>query len=50
MQKKEIISIIHYDDYKIPVHLPVAGKIKSINDILLSGDQNVLLQQPEQNG
>jgi len=46
----EVIASIQYDDYQIPVHMPVEGKIISINDLLLTDDKNVLLQQPEDNG
>lgn len=46
----EVISSIQFDDYQIQVHMPVAGKIISINDLLLTEERNVLLQQPENNG
>jgi len=46
----EAIASIQYDDYRILVHMPVVGKIISFNDVLLSGDKRILLQQPEDNG
>lgn len=30
--------------------MPVEGKIISLNDLLLTDDKNVLIQQPENNG
>ena len=46
----EAIACIQYDDYRILVHMPVAGKLFSFNDVLLTDDKNILLQQPEDNG
>lgn len=46
----EVIGTIRFDDYLINVHMPVAGKIISINDLLLTEEKDVLLQQPENNG
>lgn len=46
----EVICNIQYDDYQIQVHMPVEGKIISFNDLLLTEEKNVLLQQPENNG
>jgi glycine cleavage system H protein len=46
----EIIASIHFDDYQIPVHMPVEGKIITINDLLLTDNKNLLIQQPENNG
>jgi glycine cleavage system H protein len=45
-----VISSIQFDDYQIQVHMPVEGKIISINDLLLTEERDVLLQQPENNG
>jgi glycine cleavage system H protein len=49
-EQGEVIATIQYDDYQVPVHMPVNGKVISINDALLSGDRKLLLQQPENNG
>jgi glycine cleavage system H protein len=46
----EVIACIKYDDYLIPVHMPVEGRIISFNDILLMEEKSILLQQPEDNG
>lgn len=46
----EVICSIHFDDYQILVHMPVEGKLISINDLLLTEEKDVLLQQPENNG
>ena len=46
----EVICNIQFDDYQIQVHMPVEGKIISFNDLLLTEERNVLLQQPENNG
>ena len=50
LKQGEVIATIHYDDYQIPVHMPIDGKIISINEMLLTGDEHILLQQPELNG
>jgi len=34
----------------VDVHMPVDGKIVEVNETLLSGDQNTLLQHPETSG
>ena len=46
----EVIASVKYDDYLVLVHMPVAGKIISFNDILLTEEKSILLQQPEDNG
>lgn len=46
----EVIGSIQFDDYKVQIHMPVEGKIISINDLLLTDQREVLLQQPESNG
>ena len=50
IKQGEVVAMIHYDDYQISVHMPIDGKIISINDMLLTGDKNILLQQPEDSG
>jgi glycine cleavage system H protein len=50
IKEREVIGSIQFDDYQILVHMPVEGKIISINDLLLTEERDVLLQQPEQNG
>lgn len=46
-KKGDVIATIKYNDYQIEAHMPVDGKLVEVNDSLLSGDQNVLLQNPE---
>ena len=46
----EVVASILYDDDKIDVHMPVNGKIISMNDAILSGDKNIVLQEPETAG
>lgn len=50
IKQGEIIGSIQFDDYQVLVHMPVNGKIISINDLLLTEEKNILLQQPEANG
>src|SRR5665647_2234578 len=46
----EVIASIFYDDYKIDVHMPVSGKILSINHAILTGNENIVLLEPESRG
>lgn len=46
----EVVASIIYEDYKIDVHMPVNGKIISMNDAILSGNENIVLQEPETAG
>lgn len=46
----EVIVTIMCNDYQIPVHMPVDGKIIKLNDALLLVNQNILLEQPEHDG
>lgn len=46
----EVIASIKFDDYLVLVHMPVAGRIISFNDMLLTEEKSMLLQQPEDNG
>ena len=49
-KKGDIIATVIYNDYQIDAHMPVDGKIVEVNETLLSGDQNTLLQHPENSG
>lgn len=49
-KKGDIIAQISYNDYRIEAHMPVDGKIIGINEELLSGDQNKLIQTAESGG
>jgi glycine cleavage system H protein len=46
----EVIASVKYDDYLVLLHMPVKGKIISFNDMLLTEEKSILLQQPENNG
>jgi glycine cleavage system H protein len=46
----EIIGCLYYAEYKIDIHMPVAGRILSFNDSLLAGHKELLLEQPENAG
>ncbi len=50
LKQGEVVANIQFDDYRIPVHMPIDGKIIRLNDHLLTGDENLLLRQPENNG
>lgn len=49
-KKGDIIASVMYMDYQIEAHMPVDGLVIQINETLLSGDRNALLQNPENNG
>jgi glycine cleavage system H protein len=46
-KKGEVIATVYYDDYTIPVCMPVDGKVMNVNDKLAGGDADVLLQSPD---
>ena len=48
--KGQIIASIHYNDYIVDARMPVDGKVVQLNDLLLTGDYSILVQQPEHNG
>ena len=50
LKSGDLIASILYDDYKIDVHMPVDGRVVQINDVILGGDHEVVLQQPETDG
>ena len=49
-KKGEVIATLYYDDYQIPVCMPVDGKIINLNDVLLMGEHDVVLQSPDNLG
>jgi len=49
-KQDEVIATIRYNDYKIEAHMPVDGKVIQLNEKLLSGNHNILLQHPENRG
>ena len=50
VNRGEVIASVKYDDYLVFMHMPVEGRIISFNDVLLTDEKGVLLQQPENNG
>src|ERR1035437_9839572 len=50
IKQGDVVAIILCDDYQIPVHMPIDGKIIHINEMLLTSDKDILLQQPENYG
>lgn len=50
IQSGEVFASIIYDDHKIDVHMPVSGKVISINDAILSGNEDIVLKAPETSG
>lgn len=49
-KKGEVIAQITYNEYQIDAHMPVDGKIVQVNEDLLTGDQNRLIQTAENSG
>ena len=46
----DVVARLESDGTTIPVHMPVDGKIISINDMLAEGNHQLLLDQPENKG
>jgi glycine cleavage system H lipoate-binding protein len=49
-RKGDIFAHFESDGSTVPVHMPVDGKIISLNDIFLEGNAQVLIDQPENKG
>jgi glycine cleavage system H protein len=47
MKQGEIIATISYSDLRVDVRMPVDGKLQQVNQELITGDKNRLLQQSE---
>jgi glycine cleavage system H protein len=47
LNQGEVLAIIHGRNCRIPVHMPVDGKILNLNDGHPLIDQNILQMQPE---
>ena len=45
----ETIATIRYDDYEVPINMPVDGKIIRINEAHRTGEQDIVLKQAESN-
>lgn len=48
--KGEVIAVIKCNDYQIEAHMPVDGKILQVNEKLLEGNPNFLLDCAESSG
>lgn len=46
----EVIGSFYYNEYKIDIHIPVAGRILSLNEALSNENADILLAQPENEG
>ena len=49
-KKGDVVAIIKYNDYLVEAHMPVDGKIIQVNEVLHSGNPNLLLQHAENTG
>lgn len=49
-KKGEVLATVHFEDYEIPVCMPVDGKIINLNNKLLLGENDVLLTSPDSEG
>ena len=43
----EVIATVKYNEYLVEAHMPVDGKVLQVNENLVSGNQNVLLDCAE---
>jgi len=43
----EVIASVRYNDYLVEVHMPVDGKVLQVNEKLVSGNPNILLDCAE---
>jgi glycine cleavage system H protein len=50
LKRGELIAAIKYNDYQIEARMPVDGNIVELNEILLRGNLNTLLQHAESTG
>ena len=46
----EVIATVRYNDYLVEVHMPVDGKVVQVNDKLVKGNPNILLDCAESSG
>jgi len=49
-KKGEVIATIKYKDFKISAHMPVDGKVLEVNEKLVSGNPNILIDCAESSG
>ena len=49
MKKRgEILAVLHYEPYRIPIHMPLDGEVLGFNEKLTDENRDIFLQQPEQ--
>jgi glycine cleavage system H protein len=46
----EVIATIQYKDYRVEAHMPVDGKLQQLNETLIAGNNNMLLEYAESSG
>lgn len=46
----ELVAVIHCEEYRIDVHMPVTGSIISTNESLFNQERHLLLEEPEDAG
>jgi glycine cleavage system H protein len=46
----DVIATVKYNDYLIEAHMPVDGKVLQLNEKLISGNLNILLDCAESSG
>lgn len=49
-KKGDVIATIKYKDFKISAHMPVDGKVLEINEKLVNGNPNILIDCAESSG
>jgi len=49
-KKGDVIATIKYKDFKISAHMPVDGKVLEVNEKLVSGNPNILIDCAESSG
>lgn len=50
LKQGEIIAVIQSKDYTVEAHMPVNGKVLQLNEALVNGEKNLLVQDPENEG
>lgn len=46
----EVIATVRYNDYLVEIHMPVDGKVLQLNEKLVNGNPNILLDCAESSG
>lgn len=46
-KKGEVLASVEYNDYQIEAHMPVDGKLLQLNEKLITGNPNILLDCAE---